>query len=76
MSRIYPLFEYDSTVPAVIEPAEIIQPVQGIAQHAVLCFFQDIIQSLKEEHNFVTLDPGFNIQRYTAAHSPLALPTL
>jgi uridine phosphorylase len=55
MSRRYPLFEYDSTVPAVIEPSEIIQPVEGIAQHAVLCFFQDVIKSLQEQYDFVTI---------------------
>lgn len=55
MSRPYPLFEYDDTVPAVIEPTETIKPVKGIAQHAVLCFFQDVIQDLKEQFSFETI---------------------
>jgi uridine phosphorylase len=55
MSRPYPLFEYDDTVPAVLEPAELIKPVEGIAQHAVLCFFQDVIRSLREQYAFVTI---------------------
>jgi uridine phosphorylase len=55
MSKPYPLLEYDSTVPAVIEPSEIIHPVEGIAQHAVLCFFQDVIKSLQEQYDFVTI---------------------
>ena len=55
MSRHSPLFEYDDTVPAVIEPAEILKPVEGIAQHAVLCFFQDVIESLRKKHDFETI---------------------
>jgi uridine phosphorylase len=55
MSRLYPILEYDDTVPAVIEPAEVMKPVEGIAQHAVLCFFQDVIRALRESHNFETI---------------------
>jgi uridine phosphorylase len=55
MSRQYPLFEYDDAVPAVIEPSEIIKPVEGIAEHAVLCFFQDVILALKEQYSFETI---------------------
>ncbi len=55
MSRSYPLFEYDDAVPAVIEPGLLIEPVEGIAKHAVLCFFQDVIHSLKDTYNFDTI---------------------
>jgi uridine phosphorylase len=55
MSRSYPLFEYDDTVPAVIEPAEVIQPIEGIAEHAVLCFFQDVIQGIKDQYDVKTI---------------------
>jgi uridine phosphorylase len=55
MSRQYPLFEFDDTLPAIIEPGKVIKPVEGIAQHAVLCFFQDVIHALRESHNFETI---------------------
>jgi uridine phosphorylase len=55
MVRIYPLFEYDDGLPAVIEPGELIKPVEGIAEHAVLCFFQDVIEGLKNSHPYETI---------------------
>ncbi len=40
-----PLLDYDDTIPALIEPADIIKKID-IPEHCVLCFFQDEIQKL------------------------------
>lgn len=44
----YPILEYDSSPTALIEPGEVLEPVE-IAEHCVLCFFQDVIGRLHEE---------------------------
>lgn len=38
----YPILEYDTVPEALIEPRRILQPID-IAQHCVLCFFQEVI---------------------------------
>jgi uridine phosphorylase len=40
-----PLFEHDFDGPAVIEPSEVLEPID-IPKCAVLCFFQDVIESV------------------------------
>lgn len=44
----YPILEYDPAPAAFIEPAALLEPVE-IAERCVLCFFQDVIGSLREE---------------------------
>jgi len=44
----YPLLEYDPSPAALIEPADVLAPL-NIAEHCVLCFFQDVISRLREE---------------------------
>lgn len=45
----YPILEFDSTAEAVLEPSKLFAPMD-IPQHAVACFFQDVITTLVQEH--------------------------
>ncbi len=45
MQHEYPILEFDSTAHAMIEPARYIQPLAGIPEACVLCFFQEAISS-------------------------------
>ena len=45
--REFPLLEYDDDVPAVVEPGQLLDPID-VAEHCLLCFFQDVIDSYKE----------------------------
>ena len=44
----YPILEFDPSRRALIEPGEVLEPLD-IAEHCVLCFFQDVINHLREE---------------------------
>lgn len=43
-----PILEFDPTPTAVIEPSEVLKP-KDIPPHAVLCFFQDVIEKTVRE---------------------------
>jgi uridine phosphorylase len=43
-----PIFEFDPNPTAMIEPGQVIEPMD-VAPHAVLCFFQDVIAAVVEE---------------------------
>ena len=47
--REYPILEFDATPEAVIEPARVIKP-RDMPEHAVACFFQDVLSRLEQEH--------------------------
>ncbi len=49
MRREYPILEFDSSPHAVLEPKKLIKPAD-VPQHAVACFFQDVITKLTQEH--------------------------
>jgi hypothetical protein len=38
----YPILEFDTTSEAIIEPKRLFKPID-IPEHAVACFFQDVI---------------------------------
>ncbi len=44
----YPIIEHDDARDAFIEPSRVVRPID-IAEHCVLCFFQDVITGLREE---------------------------
>lgn len=46
---IYPILEFDPTPEAIIEPSKIMKP-RDVPEHAVACFFQDVITQLSQEH--------------------------
>jgi len=50
-----PILEFDPAPAAVIEPADVVEPM-SIAPHAVLCFFQDVIADVVEHHDGRVVD--------------------
>jgi uridine phosphorylase len=50
-----PILEFDPTPTAVIEPNEVVDPID-IPSHVVLCFFQDVIQDVVERHGARQID--------------------
>ena len=50
-----PILEFDPSPTAVIEPTEVIEP-SDIPTHAVLCFFQDVIEKVTDEHGGRIID--------------------
>lgn len=44
----FPILEFDPSPAALIEPSSYLQPMD-IAEHCVLCFFQEVIKGLQEE---------------------------
>jgi uridine phosphorylase len=45
-----PILEFDPAPTAVIEPTEVYEPID-VPPHAVLCFFQDVIEAVTREHD-------------------------
>jgi uridine phosphorylase len=50
-----PILEFDPAPTAVIEPSETIEPMD-VPRHAVLCFFQDVIETVVAEHGARIVD--------------------
>ena len=46
----YPLLEHDPTVPAIIEPSQIVREIDA-SEHCVFCFFGEVIDELMQESN-------------------------
>lgn len=42
---LYPIFDFDPTPEAIIEPRKVIKPID-IPEYCVLCFFQDVLNSV------------------------------
>jgi uridine phosphorylase len=47
MKQRYPILEFDPAQKAIVEPNHLLQAID-IAEHCVLCFFQDVISDLKD----------------------------
>jgi uridine phosphorylase len=45
MQQLYPILEFDPTPEAIIEPRRVIR-AKDVPEHAVVCFFQDVIAQL------------------------------
>ncbi len=43
---MYPILEFDDSPTAVIEPSEVLKPIDGLPENCVLCFFQEVIQAI------------------------------
>lgn len=50
-----PILEFDPSRTAVIEPNEIVDPID-IPRHVVLCFFQDVIEMIVQRHDGREID--------------------
>jgi uridine phosphorylase len=44
-----PILEYDSDPTAIIEPSQVLRPLDDMPEHCVLCFFQNVIEQLADE---------------------------
>ena len=51
----FPILEFDSNPEAIIEPSDLIQPMD-IPEHCVICFFAEVIKGLLETHNVKVVD--------------------
>jgi uridine phosphorylase len=40
----YPILEFDPQRTAIIEPSQVIEPLEGMPEHCVLCFFHNVIE--------------------------------
>lgn len=49
MQQEYPILEFDSSPEAILEPSRIYTPID-VPEHAVACFFQDVITRLSQQH--------------------------
>lgn len=50
MNQDYPILEFDPTRPAIIEPKQVIQPMD-VPEHCVICFFSEVVTKVCTEHN-------------------------
>ena len=50
MEQEYPILEFDSAEAAMIEPRRVIKPID-VPEHAVACFFQDVLSTLTQHHH-------------------------
>lgn len=49
MQEEYPILEFDAAPEAILEPQRLLKPID-IPEHAVACFFQDVITQLSQRH--------------------------
>jgi uridine phosphorylase len=52
--REYPILEFDDALEAMLEPKRLIAPMD-VPEHAVACFFQDVISRLVQDHGARTI---------------------
>jgi len=71
MRDTYPILEFDPAPQAIIEPSRVIQPID-IAEHCVICFFQEVINKVCQEHAARTLTS----HKWEDAHHPFHEITL
>ena len=50
MRQSYPILEFDPAPEAIIEPSRTIKPIDA-PEHCVICFFQDVIAKVCQEHD-------------------------
>ena len=50
MEKEYPILEFDSAEAALIEPRHVMKPID-VPEHAVACFFQDVLSTLMQHHH-------------------------
>ena len=53
-SEDYPLLEYDPTIPAVIEPQQVVRNI-GAPEYCIFCFFAEVIEDLKQKGDLRTI---------------------
>ncbi len=56
IGREFPILEFDSAREAIIEPSRVIQPIEGVPERCVVCFFQDVIAELRQAYHAREID--------------------
>jgi len=50
INSIYPIIEFDPSVPAKIEPSQVIKP-QDVPEYCVITFFREVIEKVVKDHS-------------------------
>ncbi len=48
-TNAYPILEFDPAQEAIIEPGKLVAPLEGMAEHCVICFFYDVFERFLEQ---------------------------
>jgi uridine phosphorylase len=64
MRHAYPILEYDDAREAHIEPSRVMPRIE-VAEHCVLCFFQEVVDKVAREH---AARVAFNMRSEMGAH--------
>jgi uridine phosphorylase len=68
LQKEFPILEFDEDKNAFIRPSNLIQPIEGITDRCVLCFFADAIEKILAEYPHKTvsgfLSEGINYPLY------------
>lgn len=46
----YPILEFDGNKEAILEPSNLVEPMD-VPEHCLVCFFADVIEDLQKEHD-------------------------
>ncbi|MCL2801640.1 MAG: hypothetical protein FWD28_07790, partial [Treponema sp.] len=46
----FPILEFDEDKNAFIRPSNLVQPIDGISEKCVLCFFSEVIEKIIKEY--------------------------
>lgn len=49
MRHDYPILEYDPALMAIVEPSRVLEPIDGMPEHCVLCFFHNVVEQFVSE---------------------------
>ena len=52
-----PILEFDPSTTAVIEPSAVMAPEEGVPHQVVLCFFQEVIETVVASHGVLERSP-------------------
>ena len=52
LKKEFPILEFDQDRTAFIRPERLLQPISGISERAVLCFFADAIEKILKEYPY------------------------
>ena len=50
LQKEFPILEFDEDRNAIIKPSNVIQPIDGIPERCVLCFFSEAIEKVLAEY--------------------------
>lgn len=53
--RDFPILEFDRSSDALIEPARILKPVDGMPDRCVVCFFSEVFEKLRKDNRLTVI---------------------